>query len=94
MLNQSSPILGCHPPLPGEGMKLDLTATLLIWFLGVMQHISLHRSAREKGRDVDPCSAMREKDSLSTAVAPSVALLWATWSHWSAIDRNTDPLGS
>lgn len=60
MLNQSSPILGCHPALLEEGMNLDLTATLLICFPGIVQHINLPRSDSGKGRNIDACSAMRE----------------------------------
>lgn len=75
-------------------MNADLTATLLIWFLGIMQHICLPRSDREKGRAVDPCYIMGEKNNLSIGFVPSLALLWATWSHWSGIDHNTDPLGA
>lgn len=41
-------------------MNLDLTATLLICFLGIAQHITLPRSGRGKGRNIDACSAMRE----------------------------------
>lgn len=60
MLNQSSPILGCHPALLEEGMNFDLTSTLMICFLGIVQHITLLRSDRGKGRNIDACSAMRE----------------------------------
>lgn len=57
------PYPGLSPTSPwrrDEQQLLDLTATLPICFLGMMQHINLPRSDQEKGRNTDACSAIRE----------------------------------
>lgn len=54
------PYPGLSPSTPWRRMNFDLTATLMICFLGIVQHITLPRSDQGKGRNIDACSAMRE----------------------------------